>query len=118
MTYTITATNGAGSTAPISVEGYTPSRQSRNIIHDLLDGSIGVSYIAPRPRSGSLRLLYTSEALAFTALNLFAAETSFIFTSTDNPAVGMTFALDGSIDMERTADVNLWWVNVGYQEVS
>lgn len=118
MPYTITANNGAGSTSPEMLEGYTPSRQSRNVIHDLLDGSIGVSYIAPRPDSGSLRLLYTDKAAAFAAYNLHSQETAFTLSSDDFAEVGMVYALDGSVDFEARADVGQWWVIVGFQEVT
>jgi hypothetical protein len=118
MAHTITATNGAGSTSPTAIEGYTPSRQSRNLIHDLLDGSIGVSLIAPRPRSGQLRLLYRVQADAFSALDLLAEESTFTLASTDVPAVGMSFVIDGSVDLDLDATVGNWWVLVGYQEVT
>lgn len=118
MTHTISATNGAGSTSPVAIGGYSPSRASRNKIHDLLDGSIGVSYVAPRPRSGTLRLFYTSKTAAFAAYNLHAAKTSFALTSTDVAEVGMTYALDGSVDMDLDAETGQWWVAVGFQELT
>jgi hypothetical protein len=117
MAHTITANNGAGTITPVSVEGYTPSRQSRNIIHDLLDGSIGVSLITPRPRSGSLKLLFNTQADAFTALNLHGQETTFNYANTDFAAIGMKYVLDGSVDVDYNADLQVWWVTVGYQEV-
>lgn len=118
MTHTITATNGAGAFEPLAVEGYSPSRMSRNVIHDLLDGSIGVSFISPRPRSGTLRLLFRTELEAFDAFDLFGEETTFEYASTEVTSVGMTFALDGSVDMDLDARTGNWWVVVGFQEVS
>lgn len=117
MPHTISAANGAGTTSPVLIDGYNPRRESRNKIHDLLDGSIGVSFIAPRPRSGTLRLLYTTEADAAAALSLHAQETSFTL-STDLPTVGMTYVLDGSLDVDLDAEQGHWWVEVGYQEVT
>lgn len=118
--HTITATNGAGSTSPLAVAGYDTSRQSRNIIHDLLDGSIGTSFIAPRPRSGDLVTVYTDRAEAFAAYALYAQESSFTYVSDDVPELGMTFVLDGSLDIEAESvdeDMTVWYVRVGYQEV-
>lgn len=117
MTHSISANNGAGTVTPLLVSGYTPSRQSRNLVHDLLDGSLGVSFIPPRPRSGQLRLLFRTEDDAFEAFNLFGAATSFTYTNTDVPSVGMTFVLDGSVDLDLDALMGNWWVTVGFQEV-
>lgn len=116
MAHNISANNGAGSVSPVAIEGYAPSRESRNVIHDLLDGSLGVAYIAPRPRSGTLRMLFRDRTEAFFAYNLHAEETSFLLTS-DLTEIGMTYVLDGSIDMDLDAKTGLWWVSVGYQEV-
>lgn len=118
MPHTISASNNSGSVTPTVIEGYRTARQSRNKIHDLLDGSIGVSYIAPRPRSGTLRLLFLSAATATAAYNLHAQETSFTLTSTDVPSIGMRYVLDGSLDIELDARMGHWWVLVGYQELS
>jgi hypothetical protein len=118
VTHTITATNGAGSVEPVEIVGYTPSRDSRNIIHDLLDGSIGVSFQAPRPRSGKLKMLFLTEADAFEAFNLHAEETTFTYVNGIIISVSMTYVLDGSIDMDFDAQSGYWWVSVGFQETS
>lgn len=118
MPHTISAANGSGSVTPRLIEGYNPRRESRNRIHDLLDGSIGVSYIAPRPRSGTLRLLFLTAASANTAYALHAQETSFALSSTDVPTMGMRYVLDGSLDLKLDAELGHWWVEVGYQELS
>lgn len=114
----ITATNGAGATQPLAVAGYDASRESRNVIHDLLDGSIGVSFVAPRPRSGDLVTVYTDRAEAFAAYALYSEETTFTYTTTETPEVGMTFVLDGSLDIDQDGDhSDVWYVRVGFQEV-
>lgn len=118
MAHTISATNGAGTVTPAAIEGYNPRRVSRNKIHDLLDGSIGVAYIAPRPRSGTLRMLFPTETDAFVAYNLHAIETSFQLASSDVSSIGMTYVLDGSLDIDLDSEQGLWWVEVGYQEVT
>lgn len=117
MPHTITANNGAGSTVPTAIEGYNPSRESRNVVYDLLDGGIAVAYVPPRPRSGTLKMLYRSQTDAFTAYNLHAVPTAFTLSSTDLPAIGMTYVLDGALDIDVDAELGTWWVSVGYQEV-
>lgn len=118
MPHTITATNGAGSTAPTSVEDYSSSLSSRTVIQDLLDGSLGIAYIAPRPRSGSLRLVYLDRAQAFAALTLHRQPTSFTLVTTPTTEVSMTYAVDGSLDISQDAGVGVWYVTVGFQEVA
>ncbi|GMM94760.1 hypothetical protein [Microbacterium sp. MTN4-26] len=118
MAHTISAANGSGTTSPLAIDGYAPSRTSRNVIHDLLDGSIGVSYIAPRPRSGTLRLTYRTLPEAFAAFTLHGEETSFTLTSTVSQ-VGMSYALDGELSMP-TLDPRsgMYVIEVGYQELT
>lgn len=117
MTHIITANNGAGSTSPTAIEGYEPSRASRNIITDLLDGSLGVAFIPPRPRAGTLRLFYLNRADALESYELHAEPTSFTLTSSVSDA-GMTYALEGSLDWDQDVTTGEWWVLVGYQELS
>lgn len=120
MTSTITASNSAGTTSPTLVLGYETTRESRNVVHDLIGGGIAVALIAPRPRSGELRLFYPVEADAWAALALHAEETTFALTDTDRPAVGMTYAVgDGGVrlGLDETTR-NHWVVTVSYQEVT
>ena len=120
MTATITATNGAGTTSPLSVlSPYSAEWASRNIVHDLIGGGIAVSLIAPRPRNGVLELLYAAEADAVHAVTLHREETTFLLTEDDAPSVGMTYVLDGSLGYRLDeGTLILWIVTLGYQEVT
>ena len=105
-------------TRPLAVAGYAADRESRNVIHDLLDGSIGVSFVPPRPRSGTLVTVYDSRAEAFAALAMYGAGKVFRYSNLDLPELGMDFALDGRLGVEQDeGDVDVWYVLVGYQEV-
>lgn len=120
MTDTITAQDGtAAATTPVLVLGYDTTRESRNIVHDTLDGGIAVVMIPPRPRSGELRLFYPAESDARDAAELLARDTSFLLVSTERPTIGMTFVLSGRLRTElddRTR--NAWTVTAGYQEIT
>jgi len=119
MTALITAETSLNTTTPALVLGYQTARTSRNIIHDLLSGEVGVALVAPRPRSGTLELLYPVEADAFTALNLHAEETVFTLTDTDRASVAMSYVVDGDITIELDDETrDHWVVSVGYQEVA
>ena len=120
MSATISATNGAGTTSPVSVlSPWAAQWTSRNVIHDLIGGGIAVALVAPRPRSGQMELLYQTEAEAFAGANLHREETSFALAETDTPHVSMTYVVDGTVDVRLDEDtLVLWIVTVGYQEVA
>jgi hypothetical protein len=119
MSSFITANNGAGSTSPVMILGYSTTRDSRNIVRDLIGGGIAVSLIAPRLRSGSLNLFYSDEAQAWTALNLLSNESAYALTDTDRPDIGMTFVVNGPLALDlddQTRD--LWTITLPYQEIN
>ncbi len=119
MTATITATATDETVNPDLILGYITYRNSRNVVHDLLDGGIGVVFTAPRPRSGTLELLFEDETAAFEALALHEQESTFVLSSTERDVVDMTYVLgEGQLglsldDQTRTA----WVLSVPYQEV-
>lgn len=116
----IYATNGAGSTQPLAVAGYNANRETRTIVHDLLDGTIGVSHIPPRPRAGNLVTVYTDRVQAFAAYTLYAAESPFGYENTALPELNMYFVVAGALDIDsETVDEEqtIWYVRVGFQEV-
>jgi hypothetical protein len=114
---TITANNGAGDTTPLLILGYEASRTSRNIVHDLIEG-MAVTLVSPRPRSGTLGLLYTDETEAFAALELHAERTSFTLESLERSVTNMTYVIDGSVSIALdTATRDHWVVSIQYQEI-
>lgn len=117
--HTISATNGAGTTGPLAVTGYATERQSRNIIHDVLDGGIAVSFVPLRPRSGTLVTVYDNRADAWAAYELYASSDTFTYVNAELPEVSMTFALDGRLSIEPDEEITgIWYVDVSYQEVN
>ncbi len=119
MSTLITASGTGSTTSPELVLGYDTARESRNIVHDLISGDIAVTLIAPRPRSGTLELLYFDEAAAFAGLALHEQETTFTLDDDDSAGVSMTYVVSGSgirltLD-DETRDA--WVLSVGYQEV-
>lgn len=105
-------------TTPTLVLGYESSRESRNVVHDLIGGGIAVTLIEPRPRKGSLELFYLTETTAAAALELHTRETSYTLTSTDRASISMTYVVDGAITIRLDDEGRRRWVvTVGYQEV-
>lgn len=115
--HTITATNGAGTTTPLAVEGYSLSLESRSHFHDTLDGGIGFAYVPPRPGSGPITLVYSSRAAAYAALSLHSLSPLFSWVSEDVPEASMTYAVDGSVSI-TPGDSGLWRVSVDCRVVS
>ncbi len=120
MSTTITATATSATVSPLLVLGYEATRTSRNIVHDLLDGGIGIVFTAPRLRSGTLELLFDSESAAFDALSLHEQETTFTLADDDRAAVNMTYVVgEGNLTITLDDETRFAWVvAVPYQEVS
>lgn len=119
MSAIITATDASGTSTPLTVlSPWESGRTSRNIVHDLSGGAIAVSLVAPRPRSGTMDLLYPDETSAFAALDLHSHETSFTLTESDRPHVSMTYVISGDVRIRLDPDtLELFIVSVDYQEV-
>lgn len=119
MATTIFVNDGSSvSTSPTLILGYQTERVSQNIVHDLVGGGILISYVRPRPRSGTLSLFYPTEALANSAAVLFTRENSFTINDTDRSTINMTFVISGAIRLSLDDETrNSWVVDVDYQEV-
>jgi len=114
---TITAAAGGLTTSPVAVDGYEATRASQNIVHDLISGDIAVTLISPRPRSGTLQLVYGNAADAFAAFTLHETETTFFLERDDLPALNMTYVLDGDLTITVDDSREAWVLAVGFQEV-
>ncbi|CAI9386090.1 hypothetical protein [Microbacterium sp. T2.11-28] len=115
---TITAVTSGNTTTPLAVDGYEAERESRNIIHDLLSGNVAVTLISPRPRAGTLQLMYTAHSDAFAAFNLHAEETVFTITNPDVTNVGMSYVVRDGIGIRQDDTRAGWIVSVDFQEVT
>lgn len=116
---TITAQDGTGdSTTPVLIDGWEPDAESGNIIHELIDGTIAVTVIGDRPRTGTLSLLYTDDTTAETARALLARATSFTLVDAGRPVVNMAFVRQGRITPAMHDEVrSVWRFGVGFQEI-
>lgn len=119
MTTTITRTSDSATTVPTLVLGYATTREGRNVIHDLIGGDIAVTLVPPRPRAGTLRLFYLTEAEAYAALQLHAEATTFSLVTDDLVHIDMTYVLAGNVGVQLDDETRVQWVTeVDYQEVS
>lgn len=120
MSATITASNGAGSSTPTTVlSPYATGWVSRNVVHDLADGDIAVSLVMPRPRAGTLDLLYPDEASAFACAALHEEVSTFTLVETDRPNVSMTYVVDGAVSVRLDeGTLEQFLVSVDYQAIN
>lgn len=119
MTTTISATNGAGNTSPLAILApYSTAWQSRNIVHDTIGGDIAVSLVPPRPRSGTLELLYAAEDDAYACSALHGVQTSFTLSEPEVPHMAMTYVVDREVSTRLNEQTGEWVVSVGFQEVA
>lgn len=116
---TITAQDGTtDSVHPIQIGGWSPSADSANIVHDLIDGTIAITLVGDRLRSGDLELYFDTDATAEEARALLGRPTSFTLTDDDRPVVNIAFVRQGRLGTmihDRADDV--WAFSVGFQEV-
>lgn len=117
MTHSIVATNGAGSASPYLVENYAHSLESRSHFHDTLDGGIGFAFVAPRPGSGPITLVFKDRASAFAALNLHKLGAQFTWTPSEVPEAAMTYAVDGNVTISGP-DLGLWRVQIDCRTIT
>lgn len=118
MTSLIMPNDGSeANVSPTLVLGYEATRESQNVVHDIIGGGIAVTLVRPRPRAGTLELFFTEEAEAFAALAMHALEATFSLSDSDRPAVGMTYIVGGNVSIRLTDSRRYWVVSVGFQEV-
>lgn len=119
MSATITANNGAGSVAVLSVlVPYDTTTQGRNVLHYLTGGGIAVSLIASDLRSGTYDALFDNEGDAWDCERLHRGATSLTLVDTSRPSVGMTYVVtDGVTVTLDEATQTTWVVSITYQQV-
>lgn len=115
-----TITTGLDVMTPTVIDGYESTRRSSNIMHPILGSeNVDVTYRPAKLRSGTLRMVFSSEADALEAEFLHANGTVFTIASTDRTAIVMSYAVDGDITLRLDDETRaVWLLDVGYQEVS
>lgn len=118
-THTITSTVTGETSTPLAVTDYEKTRQSRNIVHDTLNGGIGISYVAPRPSSGTYTFHFRTEADAHACYDLHVIVGSFTFATDALDLANRTYILsDGGVTIRFDPTYEQWVVTVGFQEIA
>lgn len=111
--------DGVTSIEPITVLGYSHTRTSRNILHDVIQRvDKDVAYGPTSLRSGTLSMLVATLAEALALDTMHGQLQSFTLEDSDLPALDMTYVVDGALTVELDPDTrDRWLFTVDFQEV-
>ncbi len=93
MSTTITRASDSATSAPDLIVGWSDAYDSDTEVTGLIGGSVAVSVLGARPRSGTMKLLYSTGSAANTARTFFsasAANAGFALASTDLAMVNIS----------------------------
>jgi hypothetical protein len=108
-----------GSITPTLVLGYEARRESRNIIHELLDSPDVAVTLRPAGRlTGTLVLFFTTQAAALAADAAHKVARVFTFADTDLPGLGMRYVTTNATTIALDDGRKRWTVSVPYQEIA
>lgn len=116
----ITITNGSDSITPLMSLSHESESKSGNIVHELLDGNISISFRPLRPSKGTHEFLFSTEAEANAAKILHSKTGTFVLSDTDLPTMSMSYVIAAGGKVVRKLDKDTrkrWIVSVDYQEV-
>lgn len=113
--------DGTNTITPQAIVGYQSTRASKNILHDVLGrGDADVTFQPTGLRTGTLTMLFGSQALALAGEVFYAATGGkFVYTDTDFSGLSMTHVPSGNIVVAYLDDTNGqgWTLAVDFTEV-
>jgi hypothetical protein len=115
-----TLSDGVTTVTPILVDGYTSTRESGNVVHTIIaSASPEVTLRAARLRTGTLVLLFATQAEALAAEALHALPVVLTLADPDVSGINMSYVAHGTIVVELDDQTReLWTVSVDFQEVT
>tara|TARA_R110002124_G_scaffold70466_3_gene189172 strand:+ start:5800 stop:6156 length:357 start_codon:yes stop_codon:yes gene_type:complete len=118
MSSTITASGV--SITPALIDGYKSSRESRNVVHDILGSNVpAITLRSAGTRTGTLTALFETLAEAKSLEDVLSSADVLQFADTDNDELLMDFVVDGDITVELEDGTRaLWLVEFDFQEVA
>ena len=110
--------DGTTTSTPVLVIGYESKRASRNVLHEVIGRPDPDVTLRPASlRTGTLTMLYATEAAAAACETMHQAAVVLTITDDDLATAGMSYVVSGSITRALTDSRKLWTVAVDYQEV-
>jgi hypothetical protein len=116
---TTTLTKSTTVITPLQVLGYSSTRVSKNILHNILGRSdVDVTFNAAGLRSGTLSLLFSNYVAAQACEAIYASTGAITLADTTNTTLGMKHVSSGNIVVTLDDESRLYWtVAVDFQEV-
>ncbi len=117
---TTTISDGTDTLTATVMDGYSATRQSRNVVHRILGSNApAVSLREAGLRSGTHRLMFTSQTVAESAVAMLSSAAEVTLADTDRANVGMTLVVSGNLTIELDDETrDLWVVEFDYQETA
>jgi L-lactate permease len=115
-------THGATTLTPTAVTNVTSTRQSGNLVHEIIGRAEPDITLRPAStRVGVLELAYVGpDSEDDSALAELTHATGAVFTlhSPDVPSLGFAYVLDGALERAQDTTRKAWTVRVPYREVT
>ena len=117
---TTTITSGATVITPELVTGWESNNDTFNIVHDILSRSTpDITLRGSTTRSGTLTMLFLTEASCETARALHAGANVLTLASTEITAANFDYIVAGAIATTlETTTRQLWTLTVDYREIA
>lgn len=118
---TTTITTGTDTLRPLLAEldSYAANAQSRNVVHEILDGPPVVTLRDASPDTGELVLIFTTEQAALDALEVHKMAAVFTIADTDRAALNFRYIFDGNATVALDpSTVNHWRVRISYRKLA
>jgi hypothetical protein len=119
MTMEIQAAPSGVKMQPLLVNGYETARPTRNVVHEILGTGVKDVTLRPAsPRTGTLRLVFLTEATALQALTQHSNANYFSMGDTDLTTIGMRYVVTGTVTSSLDDESrSIWLVEVPFQEI-
>jgi len=115
-----TISDGTTTITPELVVGYEATRDARTVVHQVIGrADPDVSLAADGLRTGSLELLFLTEAAASAGLALHTHPARFTLTEAGMTIPTMTYVRYGALRIRLDPQTQeLWLLSVGFREVA
>lgn len=114
-----TITKATVTITPLEVLGYQSVRKTGNLLHQVIGrNDVDVTFKAAGLRSGTISMLFPTQAAALQCEALYASPGIAVLADTDIPGIGMAHVPSGDITVTLDDESRaLWTVDVQFQEV-
>ncbi len=108
-----------GAVAPLLVDGWATSQESRNNVHQVLGSSLPLVSLKPATlRTGTLSMFFLDAAEAEGARQVFCKDEAFQLYIEELPGQTMHFVANGAVNVRLEDELRRhWFVEVDFQEI-